>query len=75
MTLKLEQVGSDLASLVGGDFVNRFNISGRSYKVIPQIQRVDRLTAEQLNGIYVTGRTVNWFRWAEVIQFRCSKRN
>jgi multidrug efflux pump len=40
---------------VGGDFVNRFNISGRSYKVIPQIQRVDRLTAEQLDAVYVTG--------------------
>jgi multidrug efflux pump len=53
--LNLEQVGSDLASLVGGNFVNRFNISGRSYKVIPQIQRVDRLTAEQLNRVYVTG--------------------
>jgi multidrug efflux pump len=53
--LNLEQVGRDLASLVGGDFVNRFNISGRSYKVIPQIQRVDRLTAEQLDAVYVTG--------------------
>jgi multidrug efflux pump len=53
--LDLQQVGGDLASLVGGDFVNRFNIAGRSYKVIPQIQRVDRLTAEQLNNVYVTG--------------------
>jgi multidrug efflux pump len=41
--------------MVGGNFVNRFNIAGRSYKVIPQIQRVDRLTADQLNNIYVTG--------------------
>lgn len=53
--LNLEQVGADLSSLVGGNYVNRFNIAGRSYKVIPQIQRVDRLTAEQLNGVYVTG--------------------
>jgi multidrug efflux pump len=53
--LNLEQVGSDLSSLVGGNYVNRFNIAGRSYKVIPQIQRVDRLTAEQLNSVYVTG--------------------
>jgi len=53
--LNLQQVGGDLASLVGGNFVNRFNIAGRSYKVIPQIQRVDRLTAEQLNNAYVTG--------------------
>ncbi len=53
--LNLEQVGRDLSSLVGGDFVNRFTISGRSYKVIPQVQRVDRLTPEQLKDVYVTG--------------------
>jgi multidrug efflux pump len=53
--LNLEQVGRDLSSLVGGNFVNRFNIVGRSYKVIPQVQRLDRLTPEQLNEVYVTG--------------------
>ena len=53
--LNLQQVGQDLASMVGGNFVNRFNISGRSYKVIPQITRVDRLTPNQLQNIYVTG--------------------
>jgi multidrug efflux pump len=53
--INLEQVGADLGGMVGGDFVNRFDISGRSYKVIPQIQRVDRLNPEQLKNIYVTG--------------------
>jgi multidrug efflux pump len=55
MGLNLQQVGTDLASMVGGDFVNRFNIGGRSYKVIPQIQRMDRLNPDQLRDIYVTG--------------------
>ena len=41
--------------MVGGDFVNRFDIAGRSYKVIPQIQRIDRLNPDQLKNIYVTG--------------------
>ena len=53
--LNLKQVGVDVAAMVGDNFVNRFNISGRSYKVIPQIQRVDRLTPEQLLDIHVTG--------------------
>jgi multidrug efflux pump len=53
--LSLQQVGADLGSMLGGDFVNRFDISGRSYKVIPQIQRSDRLTPAQLQNIYVTG--------------------
>ncbi|RJR52978.1 MAG: multidrug efflux protein [Desulfobacteraceae bacterium] len=53
--LNLEQVGADLASMIGGNYVNRFDIAGRSYKVIPQIRRADRLNPEQLTSIYVTG--------------------
>jgi multidrug efflux pump len=53
--LNLQQVGADLSAMVGGNFVNRFNIGGRSYKVIPQIQRMDRLNPDQLRDIYVTG--------------------
>jgi len=55
MGLNLGQVASDLGGFVGGDYVNRFDISGRSYKVIPQIQRVDRLNPAQLKDVYVTG--------------------
>jgi multidrug efflux pump len=53
--LNLEQVGADVSAAVGGNFVNRFNIEGRSYKVIPQVERTARLTPEQLQQIYVTG--------------------
>ncbi len=53
--LNLQQVGADLASMVGGNFVNRFSIAGRSYKVIPQIKRMDRLNPDQLENIYITG--------------------
>jgi multidrug efflux pump len=53
--LDLSQVGADLGAMLGGNYVNRFDIGGRSYKVIPQIQRMDRLTPEQLANIYVTG--------------------
>ncbi len=53
--LNLQQMSADLGGMVGGDYVNRFDISGRSYKVIPQIQRVDRLNPGQLKDIYVTG--------------------
>ncbi len=53
--LNLEQVGADIGSMVGGNFVNRFDIAGRSYKVIPQIERLGRLNPGQLEDIYVTG--------------------
>lgn len=53
--LNLAQVGGDMASALGGNYVNWFNIAGRSYKVIPQIQRAGRLNPDQLRDIYVTG--------------------
>ena len=51
----LTQAGQDLATMLGGDYINRFSIQGRSYKVIPQIKRTERLTPDQLEHIYVTG--------------------
>ncbi len=53
--LELNQVGSDMAAALGGDYVNRFNIAGRSYKVIPQIERAQRLNPQQLTDIYISG--------------------
>ncbi len=53
--LSLQTVGSDLAALVGGNYVNRFSLAGRSYKVIPQLDRIARLNPEQLENNYVTG--------------------
>lgn len=53
--LDMQQVGADLSAAIGGNYVNRFNIAGRSYKVIPQIKRVDRLNPQQLENIYVSG--------------------
>ena len=41
--------------MLGGNYVNRFSIQGRSYKVIPQVKRVERLTPDQLSQIYVKG--------------------
>jgi multidrug efflux pump len=53
--LDMKMVGSDLAALVGGNYVNRFDFAGRSYKVIPQLQRGARLDASQLENTYVKG--------------------
>ena len=53
--INLKQVGTDLGVLTGGNYVNRFNIQGRSYKVIPQIKRNERLNPSQLLDNYVSG--------------------
>ncbi|MGH7493151.1 MAG: efflux RND transporter permease subunit, partial [bacterium] len=51
----MSQAGRDLSTLLSGNYVNRFNIQGRSYKVIPQVKRSERLTPEQLEEIHVSG--------------------
>jgi multidrug efflux pump len=51
----LSQAGQDLSTMLGGNYVNRFSIQGRSYKVIPQVKRQERLTPDQLEHIYVKG--------------------
>jgi multidrug efflux pump len=53
--LDLQTVGQDISAAVGGNFVNRFSVAGRSYKVIPQLLRAERLNPEQLRDIHVTG--------------------
>ncbi len=53
--VNLGQVGADLGTMLGGNFVNRFSIQGRSYKVIPQVRRTERLNPEQLKDYYVSG--------------------
>ena len=54
--LNLQQVGADLSAMMGGNFVNRFDIAGRAYKVIPQIKRVDRLNPRSV-GEHLRHRT------------------
>jgi multidrug efflux pump len=53
--LNLETVAQDLASALGGNFVNRFSVAGRSYKVIPQLVRAEHMNPSQLGDIYITG--------------------
>ncbi len=46
--IDMQQLGDDLGIMLGGNYVNRFSIQGRSYKVVPQVDRRYRLNAEQL---------------------------
>jgi multidrug efflux pump len=39
--------------MLGDGYVNRFSLEERSYKVIPQVSRAQRLTAAQLDDYYV----------------------
>jgi multidrug efflux pump len=51
--INMQDVGAALGSMLGGGYVNFFNFSGRSYQVIPQVERASRLNAQQLADYYV----------------------
>ncbi len=55
MGLNLQQAAADVGIMYGGGYVNRFDIGGRSYRVIPQAKRVSRLNPDQINDVYITG--------------------
>ena len=44
----MQEIGATLATLLGGNNVNRFTVQGRSYQVIPQVPRTERATADQI---------------------------
>ena len=41
--ISMQDIGATLATFLGGNYVNRFNLYGRSYQVIPQAPRDFRL--------------------------------
>jgi multidrug efflux pump len=51
--LRMSDVGSSLSALLSGGYVNYFGLSGRSYKVIPQVQQRFRLNPQQLLDYYI----------------------
>ncbi|TRW14474.1 efflux RND transporter permease subunit [Glacieibacterium frigidum] len=53
----MQAVADTLATLVGENYVNRFNFHDRSYDVIPQVRGQDRLTPENLGRFYVRSRS------------------
>ncbi len=46
--ISMQDIGATLATFLGGNYVNRFNLDGRSYQVIPQAPRDFRLTQDWL---------------------------
>src|SRR6185437_196408 len=56
MGLDMRIIGSSLTSALSGSYVNYFNLYGRSYQVIPQLERKYRLTEQDFSQIYLKTR-------------------
>ena len=48
MGIDMAELGQTLAGMLGSNYVNRFALEGRSYKVIPQAERDARINPQQL---------------------------
>jgi multidrug efflux pump len=67
MGMTQQDIGTTLSGALGGGYVNYFSMGGRSYKVIPQVQQVDRLNPDQVldyhlktpSGALMTAGTVS----------------
>ncbi|MDR9481084.1 MAG: efflux RND transporter permease subunit [Spiribacter sp.] len=51
--ISMAALGQDLSAMMGGGYVNRFNLDGRSYKVIPQLDRPFRMDAGMLEDVMI----------------------
>ena len=56
MGVSMQQIAADLGSLLAGADAGRFALDNRSYRVIPQVERVERLNPEQLKNYYTRNR-------------------
>ena len=71
----MQDVGTALSTMLGGNYVNRFSLYGRSYQVIPQAPREFRLTPEWLTRYQVrtsNGELAPLSRW-RASPSRCSQ--
>ena len=70
--LTMKDIGSALSAMLGGGYVNFFNLDGRSYKVIPQVQRRFRLTTSQLMHYYVRSSSGAMVPLSTVVRLKTS---
>ena len=49
----MQDIGVTLGTMMADGYVNRIDLNGRSYEVIPQVERKWRLNPESMNNYYV----------------------
>ncbi|KAA3625816.1 MAG: multidrug efflux protein [Proteobacteria bacterium] len=67
--ISMRDVGANLARMLGGGEVNRFSLEGRSYKVIPQVDRRFRLDEKMLEDYYIRTATGDLVPLAGLVTF------
>jgi multidrug efflux pump len=67
--LSMQDVGQAMSSMLGGGYINRFNMQGRSYQVIPQVDQEFRLDEQALKDYYIRADSGDLVPLSSVISF------
>jgi len=67
--IDMQQLGSSLGLMLGGRYVNRFSIEGRSYKVIPQVERRYRQNPAQIGRFPIATRSGELIPMSGLVSF------
>lgn len=53
MGISMREIGQTLGAILAEGYISRFNLAGRSYKIIPQARSAERQNAEVISQYYV----------------------
>ncbi|MDX1551491.1 MAG: efflux RND transporter permease subunit [Marinobacter sp.] len=67
--LSMQDVGQAMSSMLGGGYINRFSMQGRSYQVIPQVDQEFRMDEQALNDYYIRADSGQLVPLSSVISF------
>jgi len=67
--LSMQDVGQAMSSMLGGGYIDRFNMEGRSYQVIPQVDQEFRLEEQALKDYSIRADNGELVPLSSVISF------
>lgn len=68
--IQMNVIGSTLATFLSGGYINRFNLYGQSYEVIPQVTRDLRINPDRINHYYVPTQTGDLVPLGSLVQLK-----
>lgn len=67
--INMRDIGTSLATMLGGNNVNRFSLAGRSYEVVPQVAREFRQDHHMLDEYYLRSASGELVPLASMVSF------
>ena len=67
--VEMQEIGVALSTMLGGNYVNRFALQGRSYEVVPQVMRGYRGDSSDLEDFYVRAASGDLVPLAGFVEF------